>query len=212
VTNIERALQLWPMLVAAAHDRRLLTYGLVAEQIGMPPVALGTPLGILMRYCAANDLPPLTVVVVNKESGLPGEGLTTLTDLPSQREHVFEHGWYRRLPPSQADLAPFESAPVTATTPAPSEPTADLTGSLSGERLNRVWNVGAAHALYHYAGEWYHRLQRFPGAFFDLDGYVRFETREEYERCPELHIGRHVNVRAGIKSIPGYTRVRVTPT
>jgi hypothetical protein len=82
------------------------------------------------------------------------------------------------------------------------------TRSGSGKALNREWNVGAQHALYHHLGTWYHVLEQFPAAFFDKNGYVYFQTREEYESCKELRIGKHVTVPAGISEIRGYIRVR----
>ncbi len=78
----------------------------------------------------------------------------------------------------------------------------------SGQALNREWNVGAAHALYHKDGNWYHLLGRFPGAYFDPHGYVLFRTEEEYRNCGYLEIGEHVHVRGEISNIPGYNKVR----
>lgn len=77
-----------------------------------------------------------------------------------------------------------------------------------GAKLNQEWGVGVLHALYHKDGRWYHTLEAFPGALFDPNGYIVFATREEYESCPQLHIGDHVNVRSEISSIPGYVRIR----
>lgn len=91
--------------------------------------------------------------------------------------------------------------------PSPSVAPPSLGRRVTAQQLNRRWQVGAKHALYHQDGTWYHCLERFPGALFDPDGYLLFETREQYERCPHLSIGAHVNVRTGIKSIPGYVRV-----
>jgi hypothetical protein len=74
-----------------------------------------------------------------------------------------------------------------------------------GVELNKCWNVGAAHALYIHDGHWYHRLQRFPGALFDQNGYILFSTREEYEACPFLQIKKQINVLPpGISAIPEY--------
>lgn len=77
----------------------------------------------------------------------------------------------------------------------------------SGARLNEIWNVRAQHALYHKDGIWFMPLERFPGAYFDPHGYILFKTRDEYLNCSFLDIGERVNVKAGIKSIPGYVRV-----
>lgn len=74
----------------------------------------------------------------------------------------------------------------------------------SGRLLNQKWNVGAKHALYRADGKWYHSLTRFPGALFDANGYVLFETRTDYERCAQLQIRQDVHAPNGIVSIPGY--------
>jgi hypothetical protein len=78
---------------------------------------------------------------------------------------------------------------------------------LSGRDLNRLWGVGAQHALYHQDGKWYENLERFPGALFDPNGYVVFNTENDYRTSPYLHIGVKTNVPLGIASIPGYVRV-----
>lgn len=80
--------------------------------------------------------------------------------------------------------------------------------SNSGESLNREWNVGARHALYHKDGTWYMPLERFPGAYFDPNGYVVFTTEHEYVNNPHLSIGERVNVRGGISRLPGYRKMR----
>lgn len=82
-----------------------------------------------------------------------------------------------------------------------------LPRSGSGRELNRKWNVGALHALYRQEGDWYHLLERFPGALFDRNGYVKFETREQYLRCPYITIGQRVHVPLGISRMPDYVRV-----
>jgi hypothetical protein len=57
-----------------------------------------------MKYCEANGLPPLTCLVVNQETGLPGSGLTTLADLPRDREAVYRRAWFAMTPVRTADL------------------------------------------------------------------------------------------------------------
>ena len=74
----------------------------------------------------------------------------------------------------------------------------------SGSQLNEVWNVGARHALYREDGGWYMQLERFPGAYFDRNGYIVFQSEEEYLTCDYLRIGERVHVPSGISSIPGY--------
>lgn len=110
MTRSERAQLAWQVLVAAAHNRQVLTYSILADHIGMGPGTLAEVLGCIMHYCAQKNLPPLTVLVVNKDTGLPGAGLRTLEDLPRDRERVFAEEWFKRLPPTEPELdAAFRS-------------------------------------------------------------------------------------------------------
>src|SRR5438094_246183 len=99
MTRVEQALQIWQALVCAAHHRQVLTYELVADLIGAGPVGKGAgtlahPLGVVMRYCEAKPYPPLTVLVVNKHTGQPGKGLSTIKELHTDREAVFNYKWF----------------------------------------------------------------------------------------------------------------------
>jgi 5-methylcytosine-specific restriction protein A len=76
-----------------------------------------------------------------------------------------------------------------------------------GERLNRMWKVGAKHALYCKDGNWYHILREFPGALFDPHGYVLFKTESEFRGCRHLQISDHVHVPDKISNIPTYQPV-----
>jgi hypothetical protein len=86
MTKVERAMQTWPILLGAAHNRQTLTYTIVADLIGMGPGTLAQVLDVIMRYCTRHGLPPLTSLVVNKDTGQPGTGLTTLEELNRDRE------------------------------------------------------------------------------------------------------------------------------
>lgn len=77
----------------------------------------------------------------------------------------------------------------------------------SARKLQREWGVPIRHGLYHHDGAWYHHLTRFPAALFDPNGYVVFETKEEYLRHPQLAHGAHLHVEGGISSIAGYVRM-----
>lgn len=79
--------------------------------------------------------------------------------------------------------------------------------SLTGKYLNMLWGVKAKHALYREDGKWYHQLKEFPGALFDANGYVVFETEEEFLESPYLQIGQDVHLTDGISAIPNYIRV-----
>lgn len=102
--RLERALQIWQVLISAAHNRQVLTYEIVADLIGVGTdgkgaIAMKFYLGILMRYCEANRLPPITALVVRKGLGRPGGGLRTLSKNPDKdRENVFAFEWFKRGP------------------------------------------------------------------------------------------------------------------
>ena len=69
------------------------------------------------------------------------------------------------------------------------------------------WEVDVAHGLYSREGVWYGRLQAFPGAYFDSNGYIVFKTADEYHGCKQLQIKKNVNVPEGISKIEGYKRM-----
>jgi hypothetical protein len=82
--------------------------------------------------------------------------------------------------------------------------------SLSGKELNKRWGIGAQHVLYRKDGKWYHRLERFPGALCDENGYILFKTESDLQACPGIKIGREKNqmhVATGIATLPGYQKV-----
>jgi hypothetical protein len=99
MTRSERAMQVWQILISAAHNRQSLTYGQVAGHLEFEGAGvLSQILDQIMRYCRASKLPPLTCLVVNQESGLPGAGLTTVEDLPREREAVYRKNWFALSP------------------------------------------------------------------------------------------------------------------
>lgn len=103
-----RAVQIYAILISAAHNRQTLTYGMVADLLDYKGAGvLDRQLGLIMNWCADNDLPPLTVLVVNSETGLPGEGLVRINELHSDRELVFNYSWFALVPPSIDELASY---------------------------------------------------------------------------------------------------------
>lgn len=108
MTRSERAMQVWQILVATAHNRKTLTYGQVAEYLEFKGANVLAPiLGCIMRYCKAKDLPPLTCLVVNQTTGLPGAGLTTVENLPTDREAVYNQNWFALYPVQISDFEPY---------------------------------------------------------------------------------------------------------
>lgn len=79
---------------------------------------------------------------------------------------------------------------------------------ITGKLLNELWNIGAKHALYREDGKWYHNLTEFPGVLFDSNGYIVFQTKQDYHQNPHLRITEDLHIMGGgIASIPGYIRI-----
>ena len=108
MTRSERAMQVWQILIGAAHNRQTLTYGQVANHLGFEGAGvLAQILGCIMGYCDSKTLPSLTCLVVNQTTGLPGAGLTTVENLPKDREAVYNHNWFAMYPVQISDFQPY---------------------------------------------------------------------------------------------------------
>jgi alkylated DNA nucleotide flippase Atl1 len=93
------------LLACAAKERKSYTYGNIANILGMGGAGVMAQfLGPIMHFCQQNDYPPLTVLVVNQETGLPGDGLTTLEEVNQDRERVFRFDWFAIAPPETQDF------------------------------------------------------------------------------------------------------------
>ena len=98
-----RAFQAWLILIAQARNQQTLTYSTLDELMKFGnPRALGAILDYIWAYCRANDLPPLTSIVVAKTTGVPSNSEGDLDF--AQKEAVFEFDWYSIVPPSPSEL------------------------------------------------------------------------------------------------------------
>ena len=100
------ALQAWQYLICKAADRQIVQYDDLRELMEYPTSnPLRWVLHCIMQYCQQNELPPLTLLVVNR-SGVPGGGFTA--EDPSNyhqgRVEVFNFPWFRVVPPSIDDF------------------------------------------------------------------------------------------------------------
>lgn len=111
MTKYQRSAQLWSLLVCAARERRTYTYGEAARILGLGGAGvMGSFLGPIMFFCVQKEYPPLTVLVVNQETGLPGEGLTTIENVNGDRERVFRFDWFGIVPPESGDFEKSDQA------------------------------------------------------------------------------------------------------
>lgn len=100
-----RAVQIFNILVAAAHRRETMTYSRLATLLGYEGAGVfAQTLDLILKWCANNQLPPLTVLVVNSVTGLPGEGFQPSDDLHKERERVFSYKWLDLIPPTAEEL------------------------------------------------------------------------------------------------------------
>ena len=103
-----RAVQAWQILVGMAMNRQTETYDGLAQKMFRKKAAgvLDKILGHIAYYCLDNNLPPLTVIVVNKKSGTPGSDIPIDIDsVDALREKVFTEDWYNVYPPAEIDLS-----------------------------------------------------------------------------------------------------------
>lgn len=105
MTREERAQQLWSILVLAAKNRQVLTYEIVANACGVPAPSIGDFLRPIQQYCSENKFPPLTSIIVNKGTGLPGDGFIAAENVPLAQIQTFSRDWLDQQAPSAEQLA-----------------------------------------------------------------------------------------------------------
>ena len=74
VNQAARAAEAWGILTAQAVKGEPITYGQLAKIMGVHPRVCRFFLGLIQEYCMSASLPPLQSLVVNKTTGIPGEG------------------------------------------------------------------------------------------------------------------------------------------
>jgi hypothetical protein len=105
MTREQRAQQLWSVLVLAAQNRQILTYEMVGNACFLPPPAIGDFLRPIQQFCTEKELPPLTSIVVSKQTGLPGDGFIAAESVPMAQLQTFLHNWLGVAAPSAEQFA-----------------------------------------------------------------------------------------------------------
>ena len=114
MNQYQRAHQLWSVLILAAKNRQTLTYAMAEKITGLPARGVGKSLYPIQYYCEQHTpkLPPLTVLVVKQDSGLPGKGLV-VADFAKSLQEVFAFGWFLHTAPESKvgpDAEDFQQA------------------------------------------------------------------------------------------------------
>jgi len=86
---------LWPILVDAAKDKRKPTYSDLAPIINTNPLSVRNALDPIQRHCIDYKLPPLTSIVVGKNTGIPGDGFIAwdIDDIETAQQIVYQQNW-----------------------------------------------------------------------------------------------------------------------
>jgi len=102
----ERSAQIWSVLAWAARSRQNITYSQLAQVTGAFTGGLGAWLEPIQSYCILNELPPLTILVVQQESGMPGSGFTgaSADELARAQARVFAFNWLEHGNPGSEKL------------------------------------------------------------------------------------------------------------
>ncbi len=99
-----RAQQIYLILLGLAYNRQTSTYGQIADLLGYDGAGtLARILGRIYEWCHENDLPKIVALVVNQETGIPGDGLSNL-DRDREREKIYNFSWYDVIPPKVEEL------------------------------------------------------------------------------------------------------------
>lgn len=104
-----RALQAWQVLIGKAFNRQIVHYDELSKTMEYTDNRpMSTILGCIMYFCDQNNLPPLTILVVNQE-GVPGDGfcIENINNYHQMREDVHNYEWYKIVPPS---IGEFQTA------------------------------------------------------------------------------------------------------
>lgn len=90
-----KARMAWSYLTHKATLSATVTYTDVANHIGTTPRHVKHALGPIQDFCLDSNLPPLTVIVVDKNTGKPGTGFIAwdMSDLNSADQAVFMYPW-----------------------------------------------------------------------------------------------------------------------
>ncbi len=135
----QKALLLWGLLICAAKDRRTYRYSDIAEIMGGHWRHVGRWLDPIYRLCQQRDWPALTILVVNKATGAPGHGLGLDGSVPQERERVFGFNWFEQEPPNIGDFLAAMGKPQAPGTAPPKPPNGDVPGSAPRAHKGRLF-------------------------------------------------------------------------
>lgn len=85
----ELAYQAWPILCSAAKRKQPMFYGELGKELRIHHRPVRLVLDRIQSHCLSAELPPLTILVVDKSKGKPGTGFVA----HGSREDVYGYDW-----------------------------------------------------------------------------------------------------------------------
>jgi hypothetical protein len=107
MTQAEQAVLMWPMLALAARTQQILSYAAVEGFTGIARQGQNHALGLIHAYCRRRKFPLLNSLVVNQETGLPGEGFPedmTPIQILVEQSKAFAFDWAGHDKPRPQDF------------------------------------------------------------------------------------------------------------
>jgi hypothetical protein len=110
MTNSQRAAQFWAVLVVAAHNRQILTYGMMEKATRIPRYGQAAILSLIVAYCGSQGFPKLTTILVGDADGLPADEVDDAATVCAKQAKVFAFDWLEHRAPSPQDFETTASA------------------------------------------------------------------------------------------------------
>jgi hypothetical protein len=107
VNNFQRAIQFWAVLVLAAKNRRLLSYGMMEKATGIPRYGQAAILGLIVGYCGSKSFPKLTSILVRETDGIPADGVDDPATVCAKHAEVFAFDWLEQKAPMPQEFEAF---------------------------------------------------------------------------------------------------------
>jgi len=105
----ERACRAWGILTKCAKNKETISYSELGKRMTVHHRACRFFLDLIQNYCLDKRLPPLTIVVVYKNRGIPGVGFTAcdINNFKQEKERVFTYNWDKLSNPFSSAISNF---------------------------------------------------------------------------------------------------------
>lgn len=88
----DSSLSLLEILIECSKEKQTITYGEAARKLGIHHRVIRHPLHVIQNYCRLNNLPHLTILVVDR-NGICGSGKTRVPNIEDELKRVYNENW-----------------------------------------------------------------------------------------------------------------------